>query len=96
MSAPHYDAVIVGGGVAGALVARVLSQAGRSVLILEAGIDRRDEPGHLPPVPADALHRGRRARDAERSVSLERGGAVARYPERPRGRTTSTTRRCSS
>ena len=38
MSAPHYDAVIVGGGVAGALVARVLSQAGRSVLILEAGI----------------------------------------------------------
>ena len=39
MSAPQYDAVIVGGGVTGALVARVLSQAGRSVLILEAGTD---------------------------------------------------------
>ena len=60
------------------------------------GHRRRDEPGHLPPVPADALHRGRRPRDAERSVSLERCGAVARHPERPRASTTSTTRRCSS
>ncbi len=40
----HYDAVIVGGGVAGALVARVLSQAGHRVLILEAGIEGAMNP----------------------------------------------------
>ncbi|MGE3527048.1 MAG: NAD(P)-binding protein, partial [Gemmatimonadales bacterium] len=40
----HYDAVIVGGGVAGALVARVLSQAGKRVLILEAGIEGAMSP----------------------------------------------------
>jgi choline dehydrogenase-like flavoprotein len=44
MTSPHYDAVIVGGGVTGALVARVLSQAGRSVLILEAGIEGAMNP----------------------------------------------------
>jgi choline dehydrogenase-like flavoprotein len=32
-----YDAVIVGGGIAGAIIARQLSQAGQRVLILEAG-----------------------------------------------------------
>ncbi len=40
----HYDAVIVGGGVAGALVARILSEAGRRVLILEAGIEGAMNP----------------------------------------------------
>jgi len=40
----HYDAVIVGGGVVGALVARVLSQAGHRVLILEAGIEGAMNP----------------------------------------------------
>jgi choline dehydrogenase-like flavoprotein len=40
----HYDAVIVGGGVMGALVTRVLSQAGKSVLILEAGIEGAMDP----------------------------------------------------
>ncbi|MFI5021624.1 MAG: GMC family oxidoreductase [Alphaproteobacteria bacterium] len=34
---PHYDAVIVGSGVAGALVAKQLGGAGKKVLILEAG-----------------------------------------------------------
>ena len=33
----RYDAVIVGSGVAGALVAKKLGQAGKNVLILEAG-----------------------------------------------------------
>jgi glucose dehydrogenase len=34
---PHYDAIIVGSGVAGALVAKQLGSAGKKVLILEAG-----------------------------------------------------------
>jgi choline dehydrogenase-like flavoprotein len=34
---PHYDAIIVGSGVAGALVAKELGRAGKKVLILEAG-----------------------------------------------------------
>jgi choline dehydrogenase-like flavoprotein len=33
----HYDAVIVGGGIAGAITARQLSDQGKTVLILEAG-----------------------------------------------------------
>jgi choline dehydrogenase-like flavoprotein len=35
-----YDVVIVGGGVTGALMAKRLSDAGRSVLVLEAGTNR--------------------------------------------------------
>lgn len=35
----HYDVVIVGGGVTGALIAKQLGAAGKSVLILEAGED---------------------------------------------------------
>src|SRR5512146_223094 len=34
---PHYDAVIVGSGISGALIAKKLGSAGKSVLILEAG-----------------------------------------------------------
>ncbi len=34
-----YDVVIVGSGIAGAIVAKTLTQAGKSVLILEAGLD---------------------------------------------------------
>ncbi|HLO83325.1 MAG TPA: GMC family oxidoreductase [Chitinophagaceae bacterium] len=40
----HYDAVIVGGGVVGALVAKILSEAGKNVLILEAGIKNAMDP----------------------------------------------------
>ena len=39
-----YDAVIVGGGVVGALVAKILSEAGKHVLILEAGIEGAMKP----------------------------------------------------
>lgn len=39
-----YDAVIVGGGVCGALIARILSEGGKSVLILEAGIEGAMKP----------------------------------------------------
>lgn len=35
----HYDVVIVGGGVTGALISKQLGAAGKSVLILEAGED---------------------------------------------------------
>lgn len=34
---PHYDTIIVGSGLAGALVAKQLASAGKKVLILEAG-----------------------------------------------------------
>ncbi|MCC6316407.1 MAG: GMC family oxidoreductase [Gemmatimonadaceae bacterium] len=40
----HYDAVIVGGGIAGAITARMLSEAGKRVLILEAGIEGAMKP----------------------------------------------------
>ena len=42
----HYDAVIVGGGIAGAIVARMLSEAGKDVVILEAGIDGAMDPAN--------------------------------------------------
>lgn len=38
----RYDAIIVGAGVSGALVAKELAARGRSVLILEAGADQND------------------------------------------------------
>lgn len=37
MNGEHFDVVIVGAGVAGATVAKALSEAGRKVLVLEAG-----------------------------------------------------------
>lgn len=37
VSGKTYDAVIVGGGISGSIIANELSQAGKSVLILEAG-----------------------------------------------------------
>ncbi len=36
---PEYDVVIVGAGIAGALIAKQLGAAGKTVLILEAGMD---------------------------------------------------------
>lgn len=40
METPHqeFDAVVVGAGIAGAIVARELTRAGKSVLLLEAGV----------------------------------------------------------
>ncbi len=40
----NYDAVIVGGGVTGAIIAKMLSQGGKNVLILEAGIKGAMDP----------------------------------------------------
>ena len=40
----HFDAVIVGGGVTGAIMAKLLSEHGKSVLILEAGIKGAMDP----------------------------------------------------
>jgi choline dehydrogenase-like flavoprotein len=39
MSKNEYDVVIVGSGVAGAIIAKTLSRAGKKVLILEAGLE---------------------------------------------------------
>lgn len=36
----HYDAVIVGAGVAGSIMAKALAERGRSVLVLEGGVGR--------------------------------------------------------
>ena len=46
MDANLYDAVIVGGGVCGAMVALKLARAGKTVLILEAGLGGADLPGN--------------------------------------------------
>ncbi len=48
----RYDVVIVGGGVAGALVASKLSRAGKSVLVLEAGTDAALDPSHYAGIVA--------------------------------------------
>jgi choline dehydrogenase-like flavoprotein len=40
----HYDAVIIGGGVTGALIAKILSEGGKHVLILEAGVRGAMDP----------------------------------------------------
>ena len=40
----RYDAVVVGAGVAGGMVAMRLAEAGKSVLILEAGTDEAMDP----------------------------------------------------
>jgi choline dehydrogenase-like flavoprotein len=39
MSKNEYDVVIVGSGVAGAIIAKTLSRSGKKVLILEAGLE---------------------------------------------------------
>lgn len=44
MSDVRYDAVIVGAGISGALIAKHLAAMGRSVLMLEAGADQGESP----------------------------------------------------
>jgi len=45
MREARYDAVIVGGGIAGALVAERLLAAGMTVALLEAGAETSGESG---------------------------------------------------
>ena len=42
----HYDAVIVGGGIVGAMTAKILAEAGKRVLILEAGVEGAMKPAN--------------------------------------------------
>lgn len=47
MSNEHYDAVVVGAGISGALIANQLSEAGFSVLILEAGDQANNRQSYI-------------------------------------------------
>ncbi|WCD90212.1 Fructose dehydrogenase large subunit [Streptomyces xanthophaeus] len=65
--AVHYDVIVVGGGVAGSLVARQLGKGGRRVLVLEAGARTGSGPG----ADADAAAPGPEVSDL---TGLEGGG----------------------
>ncbi|WUG91168.1 GMC family oxidoreductase [Streptomyces sp. NBC_00454] len=73
---PRYDVIVVGAGVAGSLVAKVLGARGRRVLVLEAG-ERAADPaqGHL-----EALERYRSA-VAKVPGSPYRAHPAAPWPE---------------
>jgi choline dehydrogenase len=54
---PEWDVVVVGAGTSGAPLAARLADAGRRVLVLEAGADHA-RPGDFPPVLRDAATMG--------------------------------------
>ncbi len=49
MSAKRYDAVVVGAGIMGAIMAKQLARSGKRVLLLEAGADARLDPQSYQP-----------------------------------------------
>ena len=66
MQIRQWDAVVVGGGVAGLSAAQMLGRAGRSTLVLDAGAPRNRFAAHMHGVlghdgvdPAELLRRGR-------------------------------------
>ena len=65
---PH-DAVVVGSGAGGAMAAWVLTKAGASVLMLEAGRDYNPEESPMLSMAKDAPLRGVGSRDKEFSIA---------------------------
>lgn len=55
-SASSYDYIIAGGGLCGCVIASRLSQAGHSVLLIEAGPDEHVNPQIQSPLGAPLLH----------------------------------------
>jgi choline dehydrogenase len=81
----HWDVVVVGAGTAGCALAARLSDAGRSVLLLEAGEDH-PRPEDFPPELRDAATMRAVARDHPANWDLRAELLPGRTVAVPRGR----------